>query len=87
MDPVGGWTTIVVSVAVVLAAWFGLRGRAPVWMQDLGSAVGGAGIGLGGLLLLHGVDAATWVLTPVVMALGTLVHRRLLFAGAGPLRT
>jgi len=87
MGQPGGWSIIGISIAVILVAWFGVRRTAPPWLADLGSVVGGAGLGMGGLLLLHDVGVASWVLTPVGLAAATVVHRRLLFAGDGPLRT
>ena len=42
---------------------------------------------IGGLLFLDDVSTASWVLTPVLLALGAVVHARALFAGEGPFRT
>jgi hypothetical protein len=50
-------------------------------------ALGGAGIGVGGLLLLSDVEPASWVVAPVLLAVAAVANVRLLFAGQGPFRT
>lgn len=87
MNETAGITTIFASVAALVAVWFPLRSRLHRFVADVLSAVGGAGIGVGGLLLLTDVGTASWLLTPEVLALVTVLHRRALFAGTGPLRT
>ncbi len=87
MDPVGGWVTIAVSVAVILGTWFRSRGKASSWIFDAGSGLGGVGLGIGGLLLVQDPGTPSWFLTPMILGVAAIIHRRLLFAGEGPLRT
>ena len=86
MDPVGAWTTIAVSTAIILVTWLRLQGKASERVVDIGSAIGGAGLAVGGLLLFDDPGVTSWVLTPPVLALAAVAHRRALFAGEGPLR-
>jgi len=87
MDPIGGWTTLLVAAAVLLLATFPLRTRLRPWVVDVTLALGGAGVGVGGLLLLSDVEAASWVVAPVLLAIAAVAHVRFLFAGEGPFRT
>ena len=82
-----GWAVIAASAALVAGTWFGLRDRAAPRICDACSGLGGIGVGAGGLLLVSDVGVVSWVLTPALLGVGLIVHRRLLFAGEGPLRT
>ena len=64
-----------------------LQRRMPSRTRDLVTGLGGAGLALGGLLLLDDVSAVSWLITPLVVAALAVTHVRLLFAGEGPLRT
>jgi hypothetical protein len=74
------------SAIVVASALIVPRLRPPSRVADALCAVAGAGLGLGALLPQHGVDAAEWIVAPVVIAALLPVHVRLLFAGEGFLR-
>jgi hypothetical protein len=87
VDPVGGWTTIAISLALVLVTAFVLRERMPRRVVDAVLFVGGAGVALGGLLLLEEVDVASWVVAPLVAAVAAVAQVRAMFAGGGPFRT
>jgi hypothetical protein len=87
MAPLAGWITLVVSVAMLIVGWFGVRTRRPQIVTDVLTALSGAGIGLGGLLLLHDVGLASWIVAPAVLLVCGVLHERVLFAGDGPLRT
>jgi hypothetical protein len=50
-------------------------------------AVEGAGLAVGGLLLIDDVGTWSWVVGPAVLAIITPIHVRTLFAGDGPFRT
>ena len=50
-------------------------------------ALGGAGIGVGGLLFLRDVGPGSWVVAPALLAVAAVAHVRFLFAGEGPFRT
>ena len=50
-------------------------------------ALAGAGIGVGGLLLLDDVGTASWIAAPAVLAVVAPLHVRALFARGGPFRT
>jgi hypothetical protein len=87
VDPVGGWSTIAASFTLIAVIWFGLRRKMSHLLVDALSALGGLGIGIGGLLLMTDVGAASWVVGPLAMSVMAVLHERALFAGAGPLRT
>ena len=87
MDPVGAWTTIVVAIAVLVLASFPLRTRLHPRVVDAMLAIGGAGIGVGGLLFLRDVEPGSWVVAPALLAIAAVAHVRFLFAGEGPFRT
>jgi hypothetical protein len=87
MHPVGGWTTLLVAAAVLVLATFPLRTRLRPRVVDAMLALGGAGIGLGGLLFIRDVETASWVVAPVLLAITAVAHVRFLFAGKGPFRT
>jgi hypothetical protein len=87
VDPVGAWTTIAASAALVLIVVFTARDRLlRRWIMVL-VALGGAGVGLGGLLLLDDVGPASWVAAPAVLAAAAVGQERFLFAPGGPFRT
>jgi hypothetical protein len=81
-----GIAVIAVAVALLVTVWFPLRRRLSPAASDVCSALAGAAIGAGGLLLLTDVGINSWLLTPPFLALCAVVHRRALFAGTGPLR-
>jgi hypothetical protein len=77
---------LVCSAGLVVATAIEFRLRLPGDTLDRLFAAAGAGLGVGALLVQHGVGVIEWVVVPV--ALGALfpLHARLLFAGDGPLR-
>ena len=87
MDPVGGWATLLAALAVLALAAFPLRTRLRPAVVDAMLALGGAGIGVGGLLFLRDVEAGSWVVAPALLAIAAVAHVRFLFAGEGPFRT
>jgi hypothetical protein len=87
MDPVGGWTTLLVALTVLVLATFPLRTRLRPALVDAMLALGGAGIGVGGLLFLRDVEPGSWVFAPALLAIAAVAHVRFLFAGEGPFRT
>jgi hypothetical protein len=82
-----GFAVIAVGTLAFVAGLAGLRSGRHVgaWSATLG--VAGGVIAAGGLGVQHDVDAASWLLAPVVGALLSVVHGRVLFASGGPLRT
>jgi hypothetical protein len=87
MEPVGAWMTLLVAAAVLALAAFPLRTRLRPRVIDAMLAVGGAGVGVGGLLFLRDVEPGSWVLAPALLAVASVAHVRFLFAGEGPFRT
>jgi hypothetical protein len=87
MVPETGWTLIGLAVTAIAVVWFGLRRRVPAALADTVSALAGACLGVGGLLVLEDPGVASWVVTPPFLAVVAVLHRRFLFAGDGPLRT
>jgi hypothetical protein len=87
MDPVGGWTALLAALAVLVMATFPLRTRLRPAIVNAMLALGGAGIGVGGLLFLRDVEPGSWVVAPALLAIAAVAHVRFLFAGEGPFRT
>jgi hypothetical protein len=85
----GAWgiVLIVVSSFAIGASPFLLRNRWSGGVFNAVLAIGGAGIGVGALLLQSDVGAASWILTPIVLAILAVAHVRALFAAGGPFRT
>jgi hypothetical protein len=79
--------TLLVAAAVLALATFPLRTRLRPRVIDAMLAVGGAGVGVGGLLFLRDVEPGSWVLAPALLAVASVAHVRFLFAGEGPFRT
>jgi hypothetical protein len=82
-----GWAVLVVSALLLVSAALPLRTRLHDRVVDLLLALGGAGIGVGGLLFLEDVGVASWLFAPAFLAVGAIAHVRALFGGAGPFRT
>jgi hypothetical protein len=83
-----GTALIVAAVGLLLVSALVLRPRIPRAAMDLLAALAGAGVGIGGLLLLHhDVSVASWIAAPVVLGLLSVWHVRVLFGGSGPFRT
>ena len=72
-------------LAIVTGGW--LRTTIPRPATDALMALAGAGIGVGGLLLLDDVGTASWIAAPAVLAVVAPLHVRALFARGGPFRT
>jgi hypothetical protein len=87
MDPVGAWTTLAASIALLAVTLMSLRERLPRRWVDALVIVGSAGVAIGGLLFLDDVGAASWVVAPVLLAACGVLQWRLLFAPGGPMRT
>jgi hypothetical protein len=83
-----GIALIVAAVGLLLLTALVLRRRIPQTASDLLAALGGAGVGVGGLLLLHrDVNTASWIAAPVMLGALSVWHLRVLFGGSGPFRT
>jgi hypothetical protein len=87
VSPVAGWTIVAASTASLLVTVLGLRTRLAPPMVDAAVAAGGAGLGIGGLILVRDVEPGSWIVGPLAVALFAVVHVRALFAGSGPFRT
>jgi hypothetical protein len=87
MHPTGGIALILAAgvLAIVTGGW--LRLTLPRPATDALMALAGAGIGVGGLLLLDDVGTASWIAAPAVLAVVAPLHVRALFARGGPFRT
>jgi hypothetical protein len=82
-----GWVVLTAGAVLLLLAAFPLRTRLHPRAVDALLALGGAGIGIGGLLFQDDVGVASWIVAPAFLAIGAIAHVRALFAGAGPFRT
>lgn len=85
MYPTAAILVLVASTIEVLVA-VQRRHRVSPRTRDALYVLGGAGLGLGSLLVQHGVTRVEWLLTPFVMGGLALAHLRGLFGGTGPLR-
>jgi hypothetical protein len=83
-----GIVIIVAAAALLILSALVLRPRVPGWVTDILAALCGVAVAIGGLLLLHhDVSTASWIAAPVLLALASVAHIRVLFGGAGPFRT
>jgi hypothetical protein len=87
MHPAAGIALVLVAgvLAIVTGGW--LRLMLPRPATDALMALAGAGIGVGGLLLLDDVGTASWIAAPAILAVVAPLHVRALFARGGPFRT
>jgi hypothetical protein len=81
------WAILGASVVLLLVASLALRTRLRPVVVDVLVGLAAAGVGVGGLLFLEEVGVASWIVAPVFLAIGAIVHVRALFADAGPFRT
>ncbi|MDP9329318.1 MAG: DUF3566 domain-containing protein [Actinomycetota bacterium] len=82
-----GVVLIAAGVLATVEVTFGLRSRLPSSTVAALLAGCGAVVGLGGLSVQHDVATASWIVTPLLLAIVFPLHVRVLFAGSGPLRT
>ncbi len=87
MHPEAGIAIIAAGSVLIVVTAGRLRSRLPRPAIDGLLALAGAGIGVGGLLMLDDVGTASWVVAPAVLALVAPMHVRALFAREGPFRT
>jgi hypothetical protein len=87
VDEVVGWAVIAASAALLLATAFVVRTRIATAAVDGLLAAAGAGLAVGGLLLVDHVETGSWIVAPISLAVLTVVHVRAMFAGSGPFRT
>lgn len=87
VNPALGWTLIAIGVLLVVITWLWLQYSVSQMVADLLTVVAGLMAALGGLLILTDVNLVSWVVAPALVGFGTWLHRRVLFHGAGPLRT
>jgi hypothetical protein len=87
MDPLGAWTTLLASAALLLWTVLVVRPGSSQRAVDVLLGLGAAGVAIGGLLLQQDVGLFSWLITPVLLAALAIAHVRVLFAGTGPMRT
>ena len=87
MNVVTGSAILVTSAVAILVTASFLRARVPPGLVDALLALEGAGLAVGGLLLVDEVGTGSWIAGPAALALLTPLHVRALFAGEGPFRT
>jgi hypothetical protein len=85
----GGVGVVIIAAGALatVGVTFGLRGRLPRSTIAVLLAGCGAVVGLGGLFVQHDVAIASWIATPVLLAVVFPLHVRVVFAGSGPFRT
>jgi len=82
-----GWTVIAAAAALLLVTWLWLQRSSSQVILDLLTMIAGFTAAVGGLMVIVDVSAASWVLAPLLVAGGAMLHRRVLFHGEGPFRT
>lgn len=82
-----GLALLAICAVAIVATAGPLRTRLPDRLVDAALALEGAGLALGGLLLLDDVGTGSWIVGPAALAILTPLHVRALFAGEGPFRT
>jgi hypothetical protein len=87
MHPATGIALILLAGVLAIVTGGLLRTTLPRPATDALMALAGAGIGIGGLLLIDDVGTASWIAAPVVLAVVAPLHVRALFARGGPFRT
>ena len=87
MHPLAGVIVIVLGSALALLVGGWLRRTLPQAGTDALMALAGAMIAVGGLLMLDGVNTASWIAGPVMLAVIAPLNVRALFARGGPFRT
>jgi hypothetical protein len=87
MHPAAGIAIILASSAMALVTVGRLRALLPQPAIDGLMALAGAGIGVGGLMMLDDVGTGSWIAAPAVLAVIGPLHVRALFAREGPFRT
>jgi hypothetical protein len=87
MHPAAGLAIVLTAGALAVVTAGRLRASLPRGAIDAMMALAGAGIGVGGLLMLDDVGTASWIAAPAVLALIAALHVRALFGGEGPFRT
>ena len=78
---------IVVGAGLGLFATFVVRSRQPWRTTAAALALSGALVGIGAIAVQHEANAAEWLLAPIVLGALFPLNVRLLFRGAGPMRT
>ncbi|MGZ5305138.1 MAG: hypothetical protein ACXWEG_00245 [Actinomycetota bacterium] len=87
MHPAAGIAIVLVASVLAVVTGGRLRTSLPRPAIDALMAVAGAGLGVGGLLMLDDVSTASWIAAPAVLAVVAALHVRALFAREGPFRT
>lgn len=82
-----GWMLVVIGFAVALALALVWRDRFGRSVSDVFAVLAGILVAAGGLLIVGGANAWSWVVAMAVLGLGALAQRRALFAPGGPFRT
>jgi hypothetical protein len=87
MGTSGGWAIVMGSLIALGIALFALRRDLSGAVAATVAATAGAGVAVGGLLVVGDVGAASWVVAPVVLAVASVLQVKALFAPGGPFRT
>ncbi len=87
MGDVAGWAIVAFSTATLAIGASVLRRRISGVLMTLIAAAAGAGVALGGLLVVGDVGLGSWIVAPLVLGVAVPLQVRALFAPGGPFRT
>jgi hypothetical protein len=87
VDTTIGWIVVALASGALAAAVLWGRERLARGTLDAVLGVAGACVGAGGLLIVGDAGLASWIVAPIVLAVGAVAQERVLFADGGPLRT
>jgi hypothetical protein len=82
-----GWAIVVISTVGLGVVVFALRRRPPGGFVTIVAAAAGAGVAVGGLLVVGDVGVASWIVAPLVLGAAVPLQVRALLASGGPFRT
>jgi hypothetical protein len=82
-----GWAVVATSTVGLGIVVLALRRMPPGALITTVAAAAGAGVAVGGLLVIGDVGVASWIVAPLVLGVAVPLQVRALLAPGGPFRT